>query len=280
MEAWKEVALSRHPARPTAADLIELACDYFFEIKGDRTGTDDPAVIAGLATMGGERIAVTGHNKGRSAAERKLCNLGMPGPRGFGKARRLFRLAEKLSLPVLCLVDTPGAFPGLEAEEGGQAWAISANLAVLASLRTPVVIALVGEGGSGGALALGIGDAVLMMEHATFSVISPEGCASILWKDAGSAPEAARALRLTSRDMLELDLVDAIVPEGPGGAHLRPSLAAGNLAEAVLEHLRAIAALPTSSLLARRRERYLRLAFHLEASGETGRGRAPAGSRS
>jgi len=268
MDAWNVVALSRHPQRPTAADYIELACEYFFEIKGDRSGTDDPSVIAGMVVMCGERLAVAGHEKGSGAAERKRRNMGMPGPRGFAKALRLFKLAEKLSLPVLCLVDTPGAFPGVEAEESGQSFAISRNLAALASLKTPVIVTLVGEGGSGGALALGVGDAVLMMENATFSVISPEGCASILWRDAGKAREAAEMLRLTSRDMLELDLIDAVVPEGPGGAHAQPVTAALNLRESVLGHLRALSALPIPSLLERRKERYRRLSFFHEVPGD------------
>jgi acetyl-CoA carboxylase carboxyl transferase alpha subunit len=241
----------------------------FFELRGDGTGFDDPSVMTVLAEIGDHRVALAANDKGRGAAGRRRCNFGMPLPEGYRKARRLFRLAEKLSLPVVCLVDTPGAMAGPEAESRGQARSISRNLAALLSLSVPVLAAFIGEGGSGGALALGIGDTVLMMENAVFSVISPEGCASILWKEASLAPRAASLLRLTARDLRDLGLVDAVVPEPPGGAHRDPQAVAVNLKGALEEHLELLEALPPEVLRSRRRRRYLELTFY-ERKVETG----------
>lgn len=264
--AWRRVLEARATGRPTARDYLTHACDYFFELRGDRCGRDDPAVVTGLAAMEGYRLAVAAHDKGKGASGRAGCNFGMPGPAGFRKSQRLFSLAARLSLPLLLLVDTPGAYPGMEAEEEGQAWTISRNLAALASLRTPVLVAYIGEGGSGGALALGMGDVVLMLENATFSVISPEGCASILWRDASRAPDAAGMLRMTSADLRGLDLVDGIVPEPAGGASADPPAAARMLREALVENLGWLEALPLPALLERRRLRYRGLGFFSEGA--------------
>ncbi len=265
--AWSRVLEARQTCRPTARDYIENLCDYFFETRGDRCGKEDPSIVTGLATMQGYRLAVVAHDKGRGASGRARCNFGMPSPAGFRKSQRLFTMAERLSLPLLCLVDTPGAYPGIEAEEEGQAWTISRNLASLAAIRTPVIVVYIGEGGSGGALALGMGDVVLMLENANFSVISPEGCASILWRDSSRAPQAASMLRMTSGDLRDLDLVDAVVAEPPGGASADPAAAALLLQEAIVENLGWLEALPMTALLERRRMRYRSLAFYNEGEG-------------
>jgi acetyl-CoA carboxylase carboxyl transferase alpha subunit len=265
--AWSRVLEARETGRPTARAYLEHACDYFFETRGDRCGKDDPSIVTGLAVIQGYRLALAAHEKGCGASGRADCNFGMPNPAGFRKSQRLFTLAERLSLPLLCLVDTPGAYPGIEAEEEGQAWTISRNLASLASLRTPIIVVYIGEGGSGGALALGMGDVVLMLENANFSVISPEGCASILWRDAGRAPKAAGMLRMTSDDLHSLDLVDGIVPEPPGGASADPHAAALLLREAIAENLGWLEALPLPALLERRRMRYRGLGFYTEGTG-------------
>jgi acetyl-CoA carboxylase carboxyl transferase alpha subunit len=272
-EAWRQLAAARDGGRPTSRDYIDLIFDYFFELRGDRCGRDDPAVVIGIGLMEGRRLAVAAHQKGGDAASRAACNFGMPQPAGFRKSRRLFGLAAKLSLPLLCMVDTPGAFPGAEAEAEGQAWAISSNLSTLMSLPVPVIAAYIGEGGSGGALALGVGDVVLMMENAGLSVISPEGCAAILWRDASRAPEAASMLKMSASDLAGLELVDGIVPEPPGGASHRPEAAAESLKRCVVENLGWLEGLPVPALLERRRRRYRELGFFREGGG-AGRGRA------
>ncbi len=256
MNAWQSVQLSRHPQRPTARDHIERMCDYFFELRGNGNGRDDPAVIIGVATISHHRLALAAVDKGRTAEERKSRRFGMPCPEGFGKARRVFDLAERLCLPLLCLVDTPGAYPGPQAEENGQAQSISRNLERLLTLSTPILVIFIGEGGSGGALALGIGDTVLIMEHAHFSVISPEGCASILWRDARQAPRAAEFLRMSSRDLLEIGLVDGVIPEPPGGAHEDPAASSFILRREIITQLDFLESIPVPSLVERRRRRY------------------------
>lgn len=265
---WECVDVARHPERPTARDYISMICDYFFELRGDRCGDDDASIITGLVKISGFRFSLAAHDRGKGASGRSRCNFGMSHPRGFRKAQRLFCLAEKLSLPLICMVDTPGAFPGLEAEEGGQAWAISRSLAILLSLRIPIVVAFIGEGCSGGALALGIGDIILMLENATFSVISPEGCASILWRDASRASQAVSMLGMTSRELSKLELVDSVIIEPPGGAHYSPSVAASNLRQAIIEHIGFLEAVPVPTLVERRRQRYRRLGFFVERIGE------------
>lgn len=264
MRAWKTVQLARHPSRPTARELVGITAEYLFELRGDGHGRDDRSVLAGVASIAGHRLVLAAVDRGRGAGERRERRQGMPLPEGFLKARRAFALAAKLGLPLLCLVDTPGAFPGPEAEEGGQARAISGNLARLLRLPVPILVVITGEGGSGGALALGLGDTVLMMENAYFSVITPEGFASIIWKDARKAGEAAELLGLTAADLLRLELVDGIIEEPGGGAHADPVSAALNLRRAVEEHLSLLKAVPVPALLQRRRERYRRLGHFVE----------------
>ena len=231
--AWERVKLARHPNRPYTLDYIEMLFAGFTEIHGDRRFGDDPAMVAGFARFHEEPCVVIGHQKGRTTKQRQQRNFGMPKPEGYRKALRVMKLAEKFNRPIFTLIDTPGAYPGIDAEERGQAEAIAYNLREMAKLRVPVIVTVTGEGGSGGALAIGLGDRVMMLENSIYSVISPEGCASILWRDQAYAEQAARALRLTAPDLLEFGLIDEIVPEPPGGAHLNHE-EAGRLLEAYL----------------------------------------------
>jgi len=219
LSPWQTVQIARHEKRPLLRDYIETIFEDFVELHGDRCFGDDPGMIGGLARLDGIRFMLVGHQKGRSMEENIHCNFGMAGPEGYRKALRLMKLAEKWHLPVVCLIDTPGAYPGQAAEERGQAEAIGRNLTEMAVLETPIITVVTGEGGSGGALGIGVGDANLMLAYSTYSVISPEGCASILWRTDEKAPEAAMALKLTAPDLLELGVIDAIIPEPPGGAH-------------------------------------------------------------
>jgi len=219
LSAWERVQLARHPRRPYALDLIRLLTEDFVELHGDRLFGDDHAIVGGLARFEDRSVILIGHQKGRDTTEKLFRNFGMPHPEGYRKALRLMQLAERFAKPVVTLIDTPGAYPGVGAEERGQAEAIARNLREMAGLRTPIVAVVTGEGGSGGALALGVADRVLMLEHAIYSVISPEGCAAILWEDAGRAREAAEVLRITAPDLLKLGVIDGVVPEPPGGAH-------------------------------------------------------------
>lgn len=219
LSPWQKVQLARHPQRPYLLDFIKLLFDDFLEIHGDRRFSDDPAIVAGMAWFRGQPVMVVGHQKGRDAKERIYRNFGMARPEGYRKALRLMRLAEKFHRPIFCFVDTMGAYPGMDAEDRGQSEAIAYNIREIAQIDTPILVTVTGEGGSGGALAIAIGDEILMMENAIYSVISPEGCASILWRDAGQAESAAAALKLTASDLLRLGLVDQIVAEPPGGAH-------------------------------------------------------------
>jgi len=231
--AWERVKLARHPARPYTLDYIKLLCADFLELHGDRTFADDGALVGGLAILDGRTLVVLGHQKGRDARENALRRFGMARPEGYRKARRLMRHAEKFGFPLLTFIDTPGADPSLQSEERGQAWALAENLLELARLRVPVVAVVIGEGGSGGAIAIGLADRVLMLENAIYSVASPEGCAAILWKDSSKAPEAAEAMRITAADALAAGVVDQIVPEPEGGAHTDPARAAALLGEAL-----------------------------------------------
>ncbi|MEU6077671.1 acetyl-CoA carboxylase carboxyltransferase subunit alpha [Micromonospora sp. NPDC047074] len=257
-DAWETVRLARHPGRPTTLDYLETAFDGFVELHGDRLGADCPAVVGGLARLGGRAVVVIGHQKGHTTAELVGRNFGMASPAGHRKALRLMRLAARLGLPVVTLVDTPGADPGVNAEEQGQAAAIAENILALTVLPTPVVAVITGEGGSGGALALAVADRVLMFQHAVYSVISPEGCAAILWPDRGAAPQAARALRLTAPDLCRLGVVDGLVPEPAPAAHHDPEAAARSLREAVLAHLLPLLDVPPATLVRRRRQRFRR----------------------
>ena len=230
---WQKTLVARHPRRPYTLDYIQALTTEFVEIHGDRRFSDDEAIIAGFGLFAERPIAIVGHQKGRDTKEKIRRNFGQPRPDGFRKALRVLKLAEKFSRPVLSFVDTQGAYPGIEAEERGQAEAIATNILEMSRLRVPIVVVVTGEGGSGGALALGVGDRVLMMEHSVYSVISPEGCAAILWKDSARKREAAEAMKITANDLKALGLIDEIIPEPVGGAHSDPSAAAQALAEAV-----------------------------------------------
>jgi acetyl-CoA carboxylase carboxyl transferase subunit alpha len=232
---WQVAQVARHPQRPYTLDYIGMLFTQFDELHGDRTFGDDPAIVAGLARFNGEACAVIGHQKGRDTKEKILRNFGMPRPEGYRKALRVMKLAEKFGLPVFTFVDTPGAYPGIDAEERGQSEAIGRNLFEMARLRSPIIATVIGEGGSGGALAIAVGDVVQMLQYATYSVISPEGCASILWRSADMAPEAAEALAITSGRLKTLGLIDRIVPEPLGGAHRDPQATAQSLRKALTE---------------------------------------------
>jgi len=257
--AWQRTQLSRHPQRPYTLDYIRLLFTDFSEIHGDRAYGDDPAMIAGTARYHGRPVMVIGQQKGRDTKQRLARNFGQTKPEGYRKALRAMQLAAKFSRPLFTLVDTPGAYPGMDAEERGQAEAIARNLREMARLPVPIVVTVTGEGGSGGALAIAVGDKVNMLENAIYSVISPEGCASIMWRDAGKAELAATALKITARDLLELDLIDEIVPEPEGGAHMDHE-AAAQLLDPVLERsLAELLRLPTPELLERRYEKFRRM---------------------
>ncbi len=254
--AFERVQLARHPERPYTLDFIERLFEEFVELHGDRRFADDPAIICGLARFHGLPVVVIGHQKGRDTKQRSYRNFGMPKPEGYRKALRAMKLAEKFRRPILTLIDTPGAYPGIDAEERGQAEAIAYNLREMAKLKVPVIVTVIGEGGSGGALAIGVGDQVMMLENAVYSVISPEGCAAILWKDSGQAERAASGLRLTAQNLLEEKIVDQIISEPPGGAHTDYDQAARFLDSALSERL---AEAVSSSQEARLAKRYAKL---------------------
>lgn len=255
--AFERVQLARHPERPYTLDLIERLFEDFQEIHGDRRFADDPAIVCGFARFHGLPVAVVGHQKGRDTKQRKIRNFGMPKPEGYRKALRVMKLAEKFGRPVFSFIDTPGAYPGIDAEERGQAEAIAYNLREMVKLRVPIIVTVIGEGGSGGALAIGVGDQVLMLENAIYSVISPEGCAAILWKDAQQADRAAASLRLTAEDLLRLNLIDMTVEEPQGGAHGGHDETA-QLLDVVLSQRLAEAVSQTPGLRMRRRYERLR----------------------
>ena len=256
LSPWQRVQISRHIARPFMLDYVKHICDEFVEIHGDRHIGDDNAMPAGFATIGGQRVAILGHQKGRDTKENLLRNFGSAHPEGYRKALRLMRMAEKFGLPIVTLIDTPGAFPGIGAEERNIAEAIAFNLREMMTLRTPVIAIVIGEGGSGGALGIGIADRVLMMENAYYSVISPEGCAAILWKHREHAPEAASALKLSAQDLAKLGIIDGIIPEPLGGAHNDHFAAATSLKEALLATLTELGKIPTAKLLEARYQKF------------------------
>jgi acetyl-CoA carboxylase carboxyl transferase subunit alpha len=263
---WERIALARHPLRPLASDYQDRMFTDFVELHGDRRFGDDAAIVTGFGRIGGVRALLVGHRKGKDVKEKVLCNFGMANPEGYRKAMLKMRLAERFGVPIVCLVDTPGAYPGIGAEERGQAWAIAENIQDMVGLRVPVVVAVIGEGGSGGALGIGVGDRVLMMENAYYSVISPEGCAAILWKSNDQAPEAAAQLKLTAGDLKKLGIIDEIVMEPLGGAHRNHEAAAAALEAAIVAALREFQAVPIDELLARRYEKFRRIGAHLFAS--------------
>ena len=252
---WQISQLARHPQRPYTLDYLAVVCDEFHELAGDRAYADDAAIVGGLARISGRACVVIGQQKGRDTKSKIRRNFGMPRPEGYRKALRLMKLAERFSLPLFTFIDTPGAYPGVGAEERGQSEAIARNLLEMAELRVPVVCTVIGEGGSGGALAIGVGDRTLMLQYSTYSVISPEGCASILWKSADKARDAADALGLTAARLLEHALIDRVVPEPLGGAHRDPAAMAATLKGVLLEELAALEALPLPELLEKRYRR-------------------------
>ncbi|MGH8154906.1 MAG: acetyl-CoA carboxylase carboxyltransferase subunit alpha, partial [Rhodanobacteraceae bacterium] len=252
---WQITQLSRHPGRPYTKDYLAVICDEFHELAGDRMYADDPAIIGGLARIVGRPAVVIGHQKGRDIKSKVRRNFGMPRPEGYRKALRLMKLAERFGMPVVTFIDTPGAYPGVGAEERGQSEAIARNLEEMAELKVPIVCTVIGEGGSGGALAIGVGDRVNMLQYSTYSVISPEGCASILWKNAGRAKDAAEALGLTAPRLKELGLIDKVIREPTGGAHRNPRSMAIRLKAVLLNELDELQALPAATLLEQRYQR-------------------------
>lgn len=255
LTSWQVLQLARHPSRPYTADYIRIFCDEFQELAGDRAFADDKAIMGGLARIGGRSVMLIGHQKGRDTKEKIKRNFGMPKPEGYRKALRLMKMAERFGLPVLTLIDTAGAWPGIDAESRGQSEAIARNLMEMAELKVPVICTVIGEGGSGGALALGVGDRTVMLEYSVYSTITPEGCASILWKDAGKAKEAAEQLGMTAPRLKSLGLIDKMVREPTGGAHRNPNQMGKRLKAVLLNELDALQKLSVDQLLARRYER-------------------------
>ncbi len=257
LNAWQVSQMARHPLRPYTLDYIERIFEDFEELHGDRAFADDPAIVGGVARIEGRPVMIIGHQKGRDTKEKIRRNFGMPRPEGYRKALRLMEMAERFRMPVLTFIDTPGAYPGVDAEERGQSEAIARNLKVMSALRTPVICTVIGEGGSGGALAIGVGDYLIMLEYSTYSVISPEGCASILWKSADKAPEAAEAMGITSQRLNELGLVDEIVEEPLGGAHRDVDLTAQRVKQALNERLLHLDSIAIDELLESRYQKLM-----------------------
>jgi acetyl-CoA carboxylase carboxyl transferase subunit alpha len=253
---WQTVQVARHPRRPVLRDYLDLLFTDFVELHGDRCFGDDPAMQCGFATIGGMKVMLIGSSKGKNVEENIKRNFGMSRPEGYRKALRIMKLAERFNLPIVCLIDTPAAFPGLDAEERGQHEAIARNLTEMSRLQVPIIVVVTGEGGSGGALAIGVGDVVLMLQNAIYSVIPPEGCAAILWRDATFAPQAAEAMKLTAKSLLELGVIDEIIPEPDGGAHSDPKQTAAAIEKAVLNYLKDLATFPATKLLAKRFEKF------------------------
>jgi len=256
LSRWQKTLVARHSDRPYTLDYVAMMTEDWVELHGDRAFADDAAIVAGLARFRGRSVAIIGHHKGRGTKERIARNFGQPRPEGYRKALRIMKLAERFGLPVITLIDTAGAYPGLDAEERGQAEAIARNLLEMSGLRVPIVVAVTGEGGSGGALALGVGDRVLIFEYAVYSVISPEGCAAILWKDQEMKAQAAEAMRITAPDLLKLGVVDEIVAEPPGGVHTDPEAGAARLGDAIERALKALEAMSPEARLEARYRRF------------------------
>lgn len=256
LTGWQNVQMSRHQDRPQTYDYIEAICDEFIELHGDRTVKDDKAIVGGMASIDGNPVMIIGHQKGKNTKERQYHNFGMANPEGYRKALRLMKMAEKFNKPVITLIDTMGAYPGLEAEERGQGEAIARNLMEMAVLKVPIICVVIGEGASGGALGIGVGNRVYMMEHTWYSVISPESCSSILWRSWDHKEKAAEALKLTSSDMLSNGLIDGIIPEPLGGAHQDPAKAAANLKEQLLKDLAELTAKDSDTLIKERIDKF------------------------
>ena len=257
LSPWQNVQVARHPERPHFVDYIERVTDQFDELHGDRHFSDDKAVMGGIARIGDFQVVIIGHEKGRTTEDKIKHNFGMSQPEGYRKACRLMKLAERFNLPVVTMIDTPGAYPGIDSEERGQSEAIAYNLKVMSSLKTPIIVNIVGEGGSGGALALGVGDHINMMEHATYSVASPEACASIVWRDSEMADAAAEAMKLSAKNILELNLIDEIIKEPLGGAHRNYDQASLNLKNSIIQNLDRLIQIPLDDLVEKRYERLM-----------------------
>ncbi len=266
LSPWQKVQLARHPLRPRMGDYLGMIFDYFQELHGDRYFGDDHAIVGGLSAINGSRVMVIGHEKGRTTREKLHRNFGMARPEGFRKALRLMKMAEKFKLPLISFVDTPGAYPGVGAEERGQPRAIADNLKQVFGIRTPIIIVIIGEGGSGGALAIAVGDRVLMMEHAVYSVISPEGCATILWRDKGKAAEAASSLRLTADDCLAYGVVDRIIKENHGAAHRDPEGNADHLKNVLIEEIATVGETTIDALIEKRRNKFYSMGIFKDRS--------------
>jgi acetyl-CoA carboxylase carboxyl transferase subunit alpha len=254
--SWQRVQLARHPKRPHSRDYVDALLTNFEELHGDRFFGDDQSIIGGFGFFEGQPVVIIGQQKGRDTKEKLLRNFGMPKPEGYRKALRLMRLASKFHKPIITLIDTPGAYPGIDAEERGQAEAIAYNLREMARIESPIITVIIGEGGSGGALALGVGNRVYMLENAYYSVIAPESCAAIIWRDSGKAPQAAAALRMTANDLLEMKLIDGIVSEPPGGAHLEPDAAIQSLRETLKKALAELKSLGPEEIIEQRYDKF------------------------
>lgn len=261
---WQRVQLARHPQRPYTLDYVDRLTSEFWELHGDRLFGDDPALVCGLATFEGRKVLLMGHQKGRDTKEKLRRNFGMAHPEGYRKSLRLMKLADKFGLPIVTFIDTPGAFPGIEAEERGQSRAIAENLIEMAAIRVPIIAAVIGEGGSGGALAIALADRVIMLENSVYSVISPEGCAAILWGDRSKAKDAAEALRISATDLVSLGIVDEVLPEPVGGAHRNPGETAETLKTAVKTHLDVLCRVDPDELIRSRMEKFLAMGVFQE----------------
>lgn len=259
LNRWQRVQLARHAGRPHTLDYLDLICSDFIEIHGDRYFADDKAIVTGFATIDGHKVVVVGQQKGKDTKDNLYRNFGMPHPEGYRKALRAMRLAEKFKKPILSIIDTQGAYPGIGAEERGQAEAIARNLFEMSHLKTPILITIIGEGASGGALGIGVGDRIILLENTWYSVISPEGCASILFRDAGKAAIAAEAMKVTARDLEEMGIADEIISEPAGGAHRNPGLTARNLKKSILKHLDELTAIPLERLIRERITKYAQM---------------------
>ena len=264
LSPWQKAQISRHPSRPYSLDYLEAIFTNFMEMHGDRSFADDHSIVSGVALLEGMPVVVIGHQKGRTTKEKIYRNFGMPNPEGYRKALRVMRFAEKFKKPLVTFIDTPGAYPGIGAEERGQGESIARNLFAMSRLKTPVISVVIGEGGSGGALALGVGDRVLMLEHSTYSVISPEGCAAILWKNGSKANEAAELLKITAHDLFQMKVIDEVVEEPVGGAHRDPRRASELLKESLVRNLTEIQDIPVDSLISQRYEKFRKLDMYDE----------------
>ena len=267
LDPWEVVQVARHPQRPQTLDYIELVFDEFVELHGDKTFGDDRAIITGFAKLDDRKVMLIGQQKGRTLKERNECFFGCAHPEGYRKALGKMKMAAKFELPIICLIDTPGAYPGIGAEERGQAYTIALNLRDMSRLKTPIVCVVIGEGGSGGALGIGIGDHIAVLQHAYYSVISPEGCAGILWKHVKYAEQAAKALKFTSKNLLELGVVDEIIPEPLGGAHRDHRQMANTLKNTLIRNLKQLSAIPRDELLERRYQKFRRIGVFEEDAG-------------